>query len=67
MLFRSEAEAIALAYVGLTRADVTGLRTEADTDDGVPEYEVEFRAGRLEYDVEIHAETGAILDYACDD
>lgn len=61
------AEDIALAHVGLSRADVTGLRTEYDLDDGVPEYEVEFRSGRLEYDFEIHAETGKILDYDCDD
>lgn len=62
-----QAEAIALAHVGLGCADVTGLRTQYDLDDGVPEYEVEFRSGRLEYDFEIHAETGAILDFDCDD
>ena len=62
-----QAESIALAHVELARADVTGLRTEYDIDDGVPEYEVEFRSGRLEYDFEIHAETGAILDFDWDD
>lgn len=54
---------IALAHAGLTRADVTRLDVKYDFDDGVPTYEVDFHHGKTEYDYEIHAETGAILDF----
>ncbi len=56
-----EAKAIALKHAGLKEADVTGLRAEYDVDDGVPQYDVEFRQGRYEYSYEIHEETGKIL------
>lgn len=59
-LTEDEAISIALADAGLTQDQVTGLRSDFDYDDGVPEYEVEFRHGGYEYDYEIHAETGAI-------
>lgn len=59
----AEAKAIALAHAGLTADQVKGLRAEYDRDDGRPEYEVEFRVGNWEYDYEIHAETGKILNW----
>ena len=62
----SEAKSIALAHAGLTADQVKGLRAEYDRDDGIPEYEVEFRVGNWEYDYEIHAETGKILDWEKD-
>ncbi len=58
-----EAKAIALQHAGLSAGEVTGLRAKLDRDDGVPEYEVEFRQGRLEFEYDIHAETGAILSW----
>lgn len=61
LLTKEEAEAIALKDAGFTAQQVTALRTEYDLDDGVKEYEVEFRSGDWEYDYTIHAETGAIL------
>ena len=59
-LTREEAQAIALADAGLTVEAVTGLQIRWEMDDGVPEYEVEFRSGNYEYDYSIHAESGAI-------
>lgn len=59
----SEAEQIALDHAGLRVADVTRQRTEYDYDDGVPEYEVEFRQGSVEYDYVIHAISGEILHH----
>ena len=56
-----EAEAIALNHAGVTRDDVSYLRTEFDFDEGRPEYEVDFHHDGWEYDYEIHAETGKIL------
>ena len=62
-LTREEAQAIALAHAGLTADQVTGLRTHRDKDDRTPTYEIEFRVGRTEYEYELHAETGRILDF----
>ena len=62
-LTKAEAEAVALAHAGLTANQVMGLETEYDVDDGVPEYSVEFYADGWEYDYEIHAETGKILEW----
>lgn len=59
-LTREEAISIALGDAGLTQDQITGLRAEFDYEDGVPEYEVEFRHGGYEYDYKIHAETGVI-------
>lgn len=57
-----EAKAIALKHAGLTADQVTGLRAKFDFDDRTAVYEVEFRAGRYEYDYDIHAESGRVLD-----
>ena len=62
-----EAESIALEHAGFTADEVTGLHSQYDLDDGVPEYEVEFRADGWEYEYEIHAETGDIRAYDRDD
>ena len=66
-LGEDEALAIALDHAGFTEAEVTNLRILLDTDDRTPDYEIEFRQGRLEYEYEIHAETGTILDRDRDD
>lgn len=66
-LTKEQAQTIALDHAGFTQADVERLHTEYDLDDGVPEYEVQFRVGRWEYEYEIHAETGAIRSYDKDD
>lgn len=57
----AEAEDLALNHAGLSRADVRFERTEYDRDDGVPQYEVQFRFNGWEYDYEVHAETGKIM------
>ena len=66
-LTREEAQAIALKHAGFTADQVSGLRTSRDNDDRTPTYDVEFRVGRFEYEYEIHAETGRILDFDKDD
>ena len=62
-LTRQEALAIALAHAGLTADDVKRIECEYDVDDGVPEWEIEFRCGGMEYEYTIHAETGTILEW----
>ncbi|MBE6924898.1 MAG: hypothetical protein E7466_06675 [Ruminococcaceae bacterium] len=62
-LSAADAQKLALEHAQLTADKVTGLRTEYDLDDGVPEYEVDFRQGDYEYDYTIHAETGKVLHW----
>ena len=59
-LTAEEAKAIALAHAGFAEDQVTWLRSEYEIDDGIPEFEVEFRSGDTEYDYTIHAESGEI-------
>lgn len=40
----------------------TIYKAEADTDDGVPVYEIELIKGNYEYEFKIHANTGEILE-----
>ena len=62
-LTQTEAEEIALLQAGFKADQVTGLHTEFDVDDGIPEYEVEFFQDGWEYDYTIHADTGEVLSY----
>ena len=62
-LTAKEAQTIALEHANLTAEQVTLLRTHYDEDDGVPEYEVEFRQGDYEFDYTIHAVTGQVLEW----
>ena len=55
------AEDIALAHAGISREDLSYLRTEFDYDRGIAEYEIEFHHDGWEYDYEIQAVTGEIL------
>lgn len=56
-----QAQEIALTHAGLNAAQVRMDRAEYDLENGKPTYEIEFRAGHMEYDYIIHARTGEIL------
>lgn len=58
-----EALDLALAHAGLGTDAIRFPETEFDWDDGVPQWDVEFRVDRWEYSYEIHAETGKILEF----
>lgn len=58
-----EALDIALNHAGLTKAQISRLEREFDRDDGRPEWDIEFVRDGWEYSYEIHAETGAILEW----
>lgn len=58
-----KARSIALQRAGVSAADVRWEESDFDWDDGIPVYELEFRAGGCEYGCEVHALTGTVLDY----
>lgn len=58
-----KARQIALKKAGVSANDVRWEDREFDLDDGTPVYELEFRAGSMEYSCDVHAVTGAVLDY----
>lgn len=60
---KSEAKSIALKRAGVSSSSISNYRIELDSDDGVKVYEVSFRVGRVEYDVEINAKTGKVRDF----
>lgn len=62
LITADEAKAAALNYAGLTEDKVTYVKVELDYDDGQAEYEIEFFAGKTEYDFTINAVTGAVLE-----
>ena len=58
-----EAKQIALNHASVSEANADIEKVEFDTDDGIPYYEVEFEVGDDDYEYEIHAISGTILDY----
>jgi len=60
------AKAAAFAHAGVTEDSITDLEIDHDNDDGRPEYEIEFKSGRLEYSYTVDARTGAILEHEKD-
>lgn len=60
---KENAKAIALKHAGLKESEVTGLRISLDKDDGRTYYDVDFRKGNIEYDYEINASTGKIVEW----
>ena len=58
-----DAKAAALEHAGVAAADVTDLEVELDLDDAIDHYDVDFKAGGMEYDYDIDAATGDVLSY----
>lgn len=63
MLTADDAKAIAVEHAGLVGQQLSRLRAEYEIDDGVPQYDVEFYHNGIEYNYEIHADTGKILSF----
>lgn len=61
-----KAKSIALNHAGVSASQTSEMKAEQDWDDGVLEYEVEFKAGGMEYEYTIHGGTGQILKYESD-
>ena len=60
---RDEAEAIAIKDSGIPASSVEYMRSSLDWEHGERVYDVEFYADGVEYDYEINAVTGTILEY----
>ena len=62
LLDETEAETFAILDAGVEEEEVTGLRTVRKKSDGQEIYEIIFYAGGYQYEYDIHAENGTILD-----
>lgn len=61
-----QAKEIALNHANLTSDQVSFIRTETDIDNGVEKYDIEFYHENKEYDYEINAANGQIIEYDYD-
>ena len=55
------AKSIALKHAGISSA--TFQKTSLDYEDGIRTYDIEFTAGSMEYEYEINAYSGKIIEY----
>lgn len=60
------AKNIALQHAGLSANNVRFTTVESDFDDGISVYEIEFYYWNMEYDYEINASNGNIMEYSID-
>ena len=61
LIGEAAAKSAALSHAGVSAAQVREMECELDQDDGIDVYEIEFKAGQMEYEYEINARTGAVL------
>lgn len=61
-----EAKEIALKHANLTSDQVSFIREDIEVDDGVEKYNIEFYHQNKEYDYEINATDGNIIEYDYD-
>ena len=60
------AKSIALGHAGVSASSVSFSKARLDDDDGRGVYEIEFYVGNTEYDYEVDAHFGAILEASAD-
>ena len=63
---KDQALEIALRHAGVENADASFTRVKLDFDDGMELFEVEFHVGMTEYNYNIDANTGRIVDFDAD-
>lgn len=63
---QEKAEQIALNHAQLTKQQVEYIENDLDEDYGRWKYQIEFRHGTKEYEYDIDAQTGEVIDYSVD-
>lgn len=58
----AKAKAIAMEHAGVSADSIYDLNIKMDFEDGVLVYEIEFKSGDIEYEYEIDAASGEILE-----
>ena len=58
-----KAKSAAYAAAGLTESPIKLQKAKLEYDDGLSIYKIEFTANEMEYEVEIDASTGAVIDF----
>ena len=61
-----QAKEIALKHSNLTSDEVSFIKSEKDMDNGIEKYDIEFYYNNTEYDYEINAANGEIINYDYD-
>ena len=59
-----EAKQAALEYAGVKASEATFTKAHRDFDDGREVYEIEFYANGTEYEMDVDASTGRILEFS---
>ncbi len=62
----AEAKSTALTHAGVSASEAGVVKCEFDFDDGVAEYEVEWKIGNTEYEYTVNAQTGSIIEFDVD-
>lgn len=62
----ARAKEIALGHAGVSSGDAVWRQCKPDYEDGARVYELEFTAGGYEYEYEIDAASGTVLDFECE-
>ena len=62
----AEAKAFALSHAALSETDIREFEIELDRDGGPLHYDIEFKHGGYEYDYEIDASNGSVLNSSKD-
>ncbi len=63
LISEDKAKQIAIEHASIKESDITFITINLDYDDGITEYEIEWKIGQMEYDYTINAVTGAILEH----
>ena len=63
---KEDAKTIALEHAGVAAEEVRYVDIQIDADNGIRLYEVSFYVDGIEYEYDIHAETGEVLSFEKD-
>ena len=64
---QDKAKSIAFKHANVGSSSVKNIKIELDTEDGKAVYKVEFSSNAFEYEYEIDARSGKIIDYEKDE